>query len=235
MIAGDRGPSGYTSRVWHRGLIQLLVMPFPWSLRRRLLSAMLDFELHPSATMGFSLVIPDGRLVMEAGSHIGHLTLARGMDNVILGQRARIGNLNWIYGIPRNDPSLAHETGRSPELLLDADAVITHRHMLDCSNLIHLHRGAAVVGYRSQLLTHGLSTTKPVRQYTRPVSIGVYSMVGTGCTLLGGAHLPNYSALGAGSVLRSAFSETHCIYSGVPAARAASIPADSPFFARADA
>ena len=220
--------------MWHRGLFQLLVMPLPWCLRRRLLRAVLGFELDPSARIGFSVVIPTDRLAMHAASYIGHLSIARGMDTIIMGPRARIGNLNWIYGISRDAPGLSHEPGRKSELIMESDAVITHRHLLDCSNVIHLHRGAAVVGYRTQIITHGLSTSKTVRQYTRPITIGEFSMVGTGCVLVGGAYLPGYSALGAGSVLRSAFSETHGIYSGVPATRASNIPADSPFFARPD-
>lgn len=220
--------------MWRCALIQLLLMPLPWPLRRRLLRAFLPFDLHPSSRIGWSIIAPRERLVMHAASHIGHLTLGRGMDSIILGPGARIGNLNWLYGIAAGDACLAHEPSRQPALIMGPDAVITRRHMVDCSNLVSLHDGAAVVGYRTQIITHGLSTSKALRQYTEPITIGRYAMVGTGCILLGGSRLPDYSVLGAGSMLRNAFSETHGLYSGVPAVRASSIPADSPFFARTD-
>jgi len=207
-------------------------MPLPWPLRRRLLQKLLHYEIHPTARIGVSIVIPYERLVMHAGSRIGHLTLARGMDHVVMGPAAQIGNLNWIYGIPSSDPCLSHEPERRIELIMDDHSAITHRHTVDCSNTVHLRRGALVAGNRTQIVTHGVSTRQSFGPHTQPITIGSYSLVGTGCILLGGACLPDYSALGAGSTLRNGFSETHGIYSGVPAQWVAGIPQDSPFFDR---
>jgi serine acetyltransferase len=219
--------------VWKRGLIQLLIMPLPWTLRRRLLRALFGYELDPTAWIGRSIILPNEGLVMRAGSSIGHLNFAHGMDRITLGPGASIGNLNRLYSIPSGHPSLSHEPGRQPELLLDENASIVSRHTFDCSNTIHLHKGTIVAGNHTQVVTHGFSTGQSFHLYTRSITFGMYSLVGTGCIVLGGAHLPPYSALGAGSTLRSNFSETHGVYSGVPATRVADIPEDSPFFTRA--
>jgi len=220
--------------MWRSGLIQLPLMLLPWRLRRRLLRMLLQYDIEPTARIGFSVVLAKASFTMGAGSSIGHMTVARGMDRIVMGRGARIGNLNWIYAIPRSDPCLSHEPTRRIELILDDHAAITHRHTVDCSNTIYLGRGALVAGNRTQIVTHGLSTRKLWGPHTRPISIGQGSLVGTGCIVLGGARLPDYSALGAGSTLRQAFSETHRVYSGVPAQRVDSIPVDSPFFIRHD-
>ena len=201
-------------------------MPLPWPLRRRILEKLFGYHIAATAHIGLSIVIP-GELVMQRGSYIGHGTLARGMDRITLAQEARIGHFNWIYGIPRAHISLSHEPDRRAELVLDDSAVITRRHLIDCSNAIHLGEAAAVVGYRTQLITHGLSMTQAAGLHTKPIELGTCSLVGTGSIVLGGARLPDYSALGAGSTLRSAFSETHSLYSGVPAQLVQRIPSDA--------
>jgi serine acetyltransferase len=208
----------------------MLALPLPWPIRRRLLVTAFGYEIHATARIGLSLVAPRVKLRMAAGSSIGHGTVVKNMDDVILGEQARIGNLNWIYAIPRGHDSLAHESGRRIELILDREAVITRRHLLDCSNRIHLAEASRVVGYRSQLITHSFSMSRAPRLHTRAIAVGEHSLVGTGCILLGGASLPAYSALGAGSTLRTAFTEKYGLYSGVPAALVSHIARDSPFF-----
>lgn len=110
--------------------------------------------------------------------------------------------------------------------------MITRRHLVDCSNTIRLGRCASVVGDRTHLITHSFSTTKVARPYTKPITVGSYALVGTGRILLGGSSLPTYSALSAGSTLRTCFVETHGLYSGVPATLVSKIPEDSGYFVR---
>lgn len=121
-----------------------------------------------------------------------------------------------------------------PRVDLEQRAAIANRHLIDCSDTIRLHRGAAVVGARTQLITHAINMVEN-RQSTKPISIGRCSMVGSGCIVLGGSSLPDYSALGAGSIgstLRSVFSDTHRVYSGVPAKSAGNLPTNARFFTR---
>lgn len=212
-----------------RSIVQLLLALLPWRPRRWLLCRLLCYDIHPTATIGLSIIAPHKRLVMRRGARIGHLNLARGMDSIELGVEARIGHLNWIYGIPSYSPHLKHESGRRSELVLEEGASITRRHTIDCSNTVRVAPKALIAGYSTQIITHAIDLRQS-RQSTRPVKIGEASMVGTRCVLLGGAVLPAFSALGAGSTLRSAFEETHRIYSGVPAMAVADLPRDAKFF-----
>jgi acetyltransferase-like isoleucine patch superfamily enzyme len=107
-------------------------------------------------------------------------------------------------------------TDRHPELLLGEHAAITNRHLIDCTDRVAIGRFTTFAGFRSQILTHSIDLAA-CRQHARPVSIGEYCFVGTACTVLGGASLPDCSVLGANSLLNKAFSETHCLYGGVPA------------------
>jgi serine acetyltransferase len=211
-------------------IVQLLLLPLPWSLRSRALTRLFGYEFAPSARIGLAIVA-SRRVRMADGSYIGHGTVARGMDNLDLGPHARIGPMNWIYAIPSDSKYLAHESERRPELVLHQRAGITSRHLVDCSGSVTLDAGALVAGYRSQIISHQLDIQRN-RQSTRPIHLGRCSMVGTGSIVLGGSRLPACSVLGAGSTLRSAFEEPHGLYSGVPAQRVAELPATSRFFIR---
>ena len=56
---------------------------------------------------------------------------------------------------------------------------------------------------------------------------------GTGCILLPGSALPDYSVLGAGAVLTKAHERTGCLYAGSPAKEIKSLDVESiPYFKR---
>jgi carbonic anhydrase/acetyltransferase-like protein (isoleucine patch superfamily) len=63
------------------------------------------------------------------------------------------------------------------------------------------------------------------------VTIGDRTMIGSNCVLLGGAVIPGYSVVSAGSTVRNAFTEPG-LYSGVPAKKVADLPEDAKFFHR---
>jgi acetyltransferase-like isoleucine patch superfamily enzyme len=197
-------------------VLKLLLILLPWWLRRPLLQRLYGYSLHPSSRIGLAWVYPQ-RLSMAAGAKIGALTVVKGLDRLELGEQAIIGRLNWISAYPSNlPPHFAHQAGRRPELKLGAHSAITNRHLVDCTDLITIGAFATVAGFRSQLLTHSINL-KTCQQEARPITIGAYSFVGTACTVLGGASLPDYSVLGAHSLLNKAWSEKHRLYGGVPA------------------
>lgn len=215
-----------------RAILQLILMAFPWSLRRRLLQKTLGFVIHPTASIGYSVVLP-AHLRMGEHSAIGHLNVMKGMDRVTLARFAVIGTMNWIYAIPRGAPHL-HGQERDPELVLDEGASVVSRHLIDCSSAVHVGRFALLAGYSSQVISHAIDVRRN-RQASRPITIGPYSFVGTGCVLLGGAKVPPYSVVGAGSTLRDAFTEPYKIYAGVPAVAVGTLPEDAAFFVRESA
>ncbi len=215
-------------------LFLLLSIFLPWMLRRAVLCRLCGFDIHPTARIGLSWVLP-GRLKMEAHSRIGHLTVCKNLGFVHLGEHSSVGNLCWITGFPPG-PSrhFAHQPERRPELIVGAHSAITHRHLIDCTATVSIGPFTTFAGFQSQILTHSIDLAAS-RQSSAPVSIGAYCFVGTNCVLLGGAALPDRSVLGAKSLLNKAFTETHQLYGGVPARALQPIPAvETAYFHRTE-
>jgi hypothetical protein len=212
-------------------LLALVLLLFPWRIRRRLLIALLRYKIHPTATIGLSWICPD-RLEMGPGARIGSLTVCKGLALLSMGEQSRLGNLNWITGFPiASTKFFGDEHDRRPELVICEHASVTNRHLIDCTNSVRIGRFTTFAGFRSQILTHSIDLYR-CRQSSKPVSIGDYCFVGTGCVVLGGSRLPDYSVLGAGSVLNKSFGETHQLYAGVPARAVKALTHDMGYFHR---
>jgi acetyltransferase-like isoleucine patch superfamily enzyme len=213
--------------------LALITMLFPWRLRRWLLVTLLGYKIHPTAKIGFSWIYPD-RLEMGPGSGIRHLTVCKGLHLLRLGVGSNVGNLNWITGFPiANKSFFRDEQGRQPELVIGDHGGITNRHLVDCTNSVHIGRFTTFGGFRSQILTHSIDLYRSC-QSSKPVTIGDFCFVGTGCILLGGGTLPDYSVLAAGSVLNKSYSESHQVYAGNPAKPVKALADDLPYFHRTD-
>ncbi len=215
----------------------LLSVLLPWNFRRNFLQKQLGYTLHPSARIGLSWIAPE-RLVMEANSSIGHLTICKNITLLHLREHALIGNGNWITGFPlqsrQSAAASAHfaaETDRRPELIVGEHSAITHRHLIDCTNRITIGKFTTVAGFQSQLLTHSIDL-EVNRQRSAPIRIGDYCFLGTNSVLLGGSVLPDYCVLGAKALLNKAFNETHQLYGGVPARALQTLPEDYAYFHR---
>ncbi len=208
--------------------VQVLLLLLPWSLRRRLLCLLLGYDIHPTARIGLSIVAP-GHLRMCADATIGHLNLIRGLNLLNMELGAGISHLNWITGVPEDAPYFPKQPDRRSQCIIEEGGGITRRHYIDCTNAVRIERYAMIAGMGTQILTHSVDM-ETNQQGSEPVTVGEYSMVGTRSVILGGATLPAFSALGAASMLRSSFTDTYSIYSGVPAQRVASISPDAKYF-----
>ena len=207
------------------------MLVLPWSLRRLIMIAAFGYKIHPTARIGFSIICPD-RLEMGPGARIGSMTVCKGPHLVKLDEHSFIGNLNWISGFPRGDKSFfGEEVDRQPELRLGSHAAITNRHLIDCTHSIQIGRFTTFAGARSQMLTHSIDLYR-CKQASKPIRIGDYCFIGTGCVLLGGSAIPDYSVLGASSVLNKHFTETHFLYAGNPARAIKPLPKDMAYFVR---
>lgn len=100
-----------------RRLLQTLILPLPWWLKRPLLQWLFGYRLAPSARIGLAWVYPR-QLRMAAGSRIGHFTVAVNLDSLELGEQASIGRSNWITGFPTgtNSRHFAQQPERRAEL-----------------------------------------------------------------------------------------------------------------------
>jgi acetyltransferase-like isoleucine patch superfamily enzyme len=214
-------------------LLMLLSLLLPWSVRRTFLEKQFGFTLHPTSRIGFAWVFPD-RLIMEAHTSIGQLTICKNIALLHLGEHASVGNGNWITGFPLGPSQhFASEIDRRPELIIGAHSAITHRHLIDCTNRITIGRFTTVAGFASQMLTHSIDIEQS-RQASLPISIGDYCFLGTNAVLLGGSALPDYSVLGAKSLLNKSFTQTHRLYGGVPARELQELSPDYAYFQRTE-
>lgn len=212
----------------------------PWSVRRDFLQKQFGYTIDPTARIGLAWIFPD-RLIMEAHTSIGHLTVCKSISLLHLREYALIGRGNWITGFPlprrqsavatAPSPHFASEKERRPELIVGEHSAITHRHLIDCTNTITIGKFTTIAGFQSQMLTHRIDLELN-RQVSAPVRVGDYCFLGTNCVLLGGSVLPDYCVLGAKSLLNKAFSETHQLYGGVPARQLQPLPHDYAYFHR---
>jgi acetyltransferase-like isoleucine patch superfamily enzyme len=204
---------------------------FPWGIRRLILQSLFGYQIHPTSRIGFAYVLPK-MLVMEAHSRIGHFTVCKGLDLLQLKQHSAIGRGNWISGFPSGSSvHFTHQKDRKPQLIVGEHSAITHRHIIDCTNSVIIGKFSTIAGYGSQILTHSIDLEKS-RQSSLPVEMGNYCFIGTNSVILGGSSLPDYSVLGAKSLLNKRFSDTHYLYAGVSARPVKELSADLLYFSR---
>jgi len=203
-------------------LLQLVLFVFPWWIRRRILNSVFRYQIHPSAKIGFSIILAE-KLIMKERSQIGAFTFCKKISLLHLNNAAKIGSLNYITGYPTTlKDSFSHIVDRKCELIINEHTAITSRHFIDCTAGVYLGKYTTFAGIRSQILTHSIDL-KYCRQDAEPVHIGNYCFVGSGCILLKGSVLPDYSVLGAASMLNKAYSDTGYLYGGVPAKKISEI------------
>jgi acetyltransferase-like isoleucine patch superfamily enzyme len=200
-----------------RKLLHAALACLPWPLRRKILNTFCGCDIHPTARIGFSLVLPR-RLIMEEHSSIGHMTVAINLDFIHLGPYVTIGRGNWITGFPTagGGKHFAHQSDRKSELIVGAHSAITNRHLIDCTGGVSIGRLTTFAGFQSQILTHSIDLAE-ARQSSAPIRIGDYCFIGTNCVLLGGSSLPSYSVLGAKSLLNKDLRDEYFLYAGCPA------------------
>ena len=199
-------------------IISLIVVFLPWLLKRRFYIWFFKYELHATSHIGLSWILVD-KLSLAQAAKIGSLNVIKGLNQLQMAESSSIGNLNWISAFPLNTNSLhfQHEAGqRTPDLVLGEHTAITNRHLLDCTNRLEIKRFTTFAGFKSTVLTHSIDL-KECRQASKPITIGEYCFVGTGCILLGGTVVPDYSVLAAGSTIHKPMEHTYALYGGSPA------------------
>lgn len=197
-------------------IFQILIILFPWRLRRALLQWRYGWCIDATARIGKSIILARN-VNMEPLSRIHTGVLCKGIDLLSLGQDSGIASLTYITGFSALDKRFFKKVNeRRCELVLGAHAGITSRHFIDCNGGVYIGDYATVAGIRTQILTHSIDVYKN-QQDAKPVHVGRACFVGTGCILLPGSVLPDYSVLGAGAVLTKAHDKIGCVYAGAPA------------------
>lgn len=210
-------------------LLQVLFIGFPWSVRRIILTKLLKFSIHPTARVGRSIISAQ-RVELGPESNIGNFSIIWKLAELRLGTRARIGQLNYVYGFTGSS-YFGHITDRKSALIVGDDSAITSRHLIDCTDTVSIGKFTTVAGYRSTLLTHSIELPNS-RQGCKPINIGDYCFVGTNVVILGGAVVPNYCVVGAGALVSGVFTEPRKLLAGVPAKPVKDLPDDWKYFTR---
>lgn len=205
----------------------ILPQKIKFSIYRRTMAAEIESDVH----VGIS-VIYARKLVLKKGSFIGNFNILRNIEKLELGQGARIGNKNYATALPLGSKRhFGQFPERFPALVLGDHASITGNHFFDCNDQISIGDFSIIAGRATFIYTHGISVME-AQQTCAPVKIGKYCMVAARCVLVKGASLPDYSVLGAQSVLVKEYAEPYKLYSGNPAKPARPLPEHAKFFSR---
>jgi acetyltransferase-like isoleucine patch superfamily enzyme len=197
-------------------IFSILIILFPWPLRRKLLIAIWKYDIHPTAKIGLSYIYPD-KLKMEENTRIGHFNVAIHLHSIQMKKDATISQRNWITGFPLHGKRFFEEFhDRKPQLIMGKDSAITKKHLVDCTDSVFIGEYTSVGGYGTQILSHSTSLEFN-RQSCAPIHIGHHCFVGTRSIILPGSVLPDQSVLAAGAVLQKKFTENFALYGGVPA------------------
>jgi acetyltransferase-like isoleucine patch superfamily enzyme len=206
-------------------LFQMLFFLLPWSVRRVALIKCFGYNINKNAKIGFSIILAD-KLILEENSYIGNLNFCKNIGLLWLKDNASLGSLNYITGFPENEKThFMHVENRECKLCIGRHSAVTSRHFIDCTAGFVIGDFTTFAGIKSQVLTHSIDLTKN-RQDAERVTVGDYCFVGTGSILLKGSNLPNYSVLGAGSLLNKKLIEEKSLYGGVPVKKIGTLDID---------
>ena len=213
-------------------IFQFLIMFLPWGLRRFLLVWRYGYEINKTARIGKSIILAK-KLRMGPKSRIHNFVLCKRIDALEMGEDSGIANFTYITGFSVvGCKHFLHVLDRKCELVLGKSAGITSRHFVDCNGGVYIGDFTTIAGIRTQILTHSIDVYNN-RQDAKPIKIGKYCFLGTGCILLPGSELPDYSILGAGAVLTKAYMNSGCLYAGLPAKEVKKLEIDLiPYFKR---
>lgn len=191
-------------------IVQLLILPFPWGIRRRILERALNYKISPSSRIGISLIDVESLFLAEHAK-IGHLNLVRGLNAIRLESHSRIGNLNWFTAA-----RLFSNKESFPDLIVGRHAAITNRHYFDIQSRTVIGEYATVAGVRGTFLTHEIDISAN-RQTTRSIEIGRYAFIGSNVVVVAGARIPEFCVVAAGAVVARGTFEPRSLIGGTPA------------------
>lgn len=201
-----------------RGILQIFLFCFPWSIRRKCLNVLLGYNISKTAHIGKSIILAQ-KLILEDNAHIGSGTLCKPIDCLVMHKNSNLGNFNFITGVNtsrRNSEHFAFIPNRKCELIIGSETGITSRHYFDCTAGIYIGDYCQIAGFGSTFLTHSIDI-KENRQDAQSIRIGNYCFIGLRSTILKGTSIADRIALGACSLVSSNLEKSESLYAGIPA------------------
>ena len=145
----------------------------------------------------FNLII-NNALVLNKGACIGYLNILKGPFNLLLKEKAAIGNKNYLT---RSEKGITY--GES-NLYLGELTKITTGHHIDLTQSISFGKFSILAGINSQMWTHGYyhaDTGKDRIRIDGKIRIGDNVYIGSGCIFNPGVKVGNAIHVGSGSVV----------------------------------
>lgn len=210
--------------------LAVLLPVLPRGMRRLIGRLVLGWDIHPTAYLGRSVVIAD-RVVLGPGSYLGSGNMIKGLSELRLEEDAVVGSLNWISGPPVDSGVLRWSPNRYPALILERGAMVTVRHIIDCSDTVSLGELAAIAGMRSTVFTHSIDLVRN-QQRTGRVRLGARAAVLSNSVVLSGTSVPARSIVSAGSVVNTTLVKEGVFYRGNPAVEIRDLPDNLAFLNR---
>lgn len=212
-------------------IVALILVPMPQFVKKWAYRRMFGWTVADNACIGWSFIYVRNA-ALGAGSRIGHFNVIRYLDTLELQEGAKIGSWNYIAAIPFDSPMRMRTLpGRDARLTIGRHAGITGRHFLDCNDAITLGDFTTIAGRATYFYTHGIDM-QTARQSIGKITIGKYCMVGARCMIVKGASLPDFSVLGAQSMLHKPMTEPYGLYSGNPAKLVKHLDRDAEYYRR---
>lgn len=212
-------------------LCGMLLVFLPSPIKIYIYNKFLGCDIHKTAKIGVSCICVR-KIKMGAGARIRHLNIIKNLELLDLGEAASIGNMNSFTAIPSSSSMhFKNEKNRYPALIMGEHSAIVKKHFFDCNNTISIGKYSTIAGLGSVFFTHGINLEEN-KQESNKIQIGDYCMVFACSVITKGAVLPDCSILGANSTLHKEFSETHTLYSGVPAQMVKKLDVNFKYFHR---
>ena len=160
-----------------------------------------------------------------------------GAGNMTIGDDVRIGNFNRFKGIPSvdigSDTIISNwnhftsnrlfysEKGRveknvNPKLVIGKHVGIAIRHYFDVQDEFYIGDFTTIAGVDSQFFTHQIDITNNC-QSAKPIHIGKYCMLGSGCKVSPGTIIQDYTIAAMGSVIHGDTKHKFVLIGGNPA------------------
>jgi acetyltransferase-like isoleucine patch superfamily enzyme len=210
--------------------VAFLLPLLPGGMRRLVARLVLGWDVDPTARIGRSVVIVD-EVVLGPGALIGHGNMVKGLSELRLDEDAILGTLNWVSGPAVDSGAFPWSPHRHPALILKRGAMITTRHIVDCSDTVTFEELAALAGIRSTVFTHSIDLVRN-QQRTGRVTVGVRAAVLSNSVLLPGTAVAARSIVSAGSVVNTVLVKEGVFYRGNPAVEVRELPAGLKFLNR---
>lgn len=212
-------------------LLAIFSILLPQKLKKWVYRRYFSWEIADSARIGRSFLYVTHAVLGEQAS-IGSFNVIRHLQRLELGPGANIGNMNYITAAPfHSEKKFCALEERVAGLVLEENASVTGRHFFDCNALITIGAYTVIAGRESCFYTHGIDIVTN-RQTIASITIGKYCMLGARCMVVKGAALPDFSMLGAQSVLHKPMLERYMLYAGNPAQPVKQLNRQSAFFSR---